>query len=151
MPKVPTFELLAGLHSRSMVKSRLRPAASKGTAQLSCGSGIQMKEKVPQPEKWLKDKEKKNHLLNVTQGVYFQFLSAAKYRFWGAGNWLVEIQNVYVLCARVGARLPSLLCLAQGHSIPGKETALERNILCFSRQMQDPSAQNLANSARNKF
>lgn len=47
------------------------------------------------------------------------FISAAKHRFWRTGDRLVEIQNIYVLCARVEAPLPSHLCLA--HSIYKKK------------------------------
>lgn len=82
-----------------------------------------------------------------TKMFIFSFISAAKDRFWRTGNWLMEIQNVYVLCARAGAPLPSHLCLAQGHSVSSKDSGMERNTLCFS---QDPSAQILANGARNK-
>lgn len=45
------------------IKLRLRPAADQGTVQLSCGPGIQMREQVQQPEKWLKDKEKKKIII----------------------------------------------------------------------------------------
>lgn len=45
--------------------------------------------------------------------------STAKHRFWRTGDWLVEIQNIYVLCARAEAPLPSHLCLA--HSVSRKK------------------------------
>lgn len=61
----------------------------------------------------------------------------------------MEIQNIYVLCARAEAPLPSHLCLARSVSRK-KKAGMEKNILYFSCQMQDPSAQTSAISARNK-
>lgn len=77
------------------------------------------------------------------------FISAAKHRFWRAGDWLVEIQSIYVLYARAEAPLLSHLCLA--HSVSRKKNAgMEKNILYFSCQIENPSAQTSAISARNK-
>lgn len=51
------------------------------------------------------------------------FISAAKHRFWRAGDWLVEIQSIYVLYARAEAPLLSHLCLA--HSVSRKKEMQE--------------------------
>lgn len=61
------------------------------------------------------------------------FISAAKHRFWRTGDRLVEIQNIYVLCARVEAPLPSHLCLA--HSVYKKKEEWKRTFFVRCRTL----------------